>query len=309
MRKIPALFAATALVATLSACTASGPAAIDGCTPAYDAGDSARLVTATGALGSAPDVDFPTPLVTDGAQRATLEAGEGTPAAEGSQVAADFTIYAGSAVTPLGGTAYDTTSPTLVSAVTDSAVQAALICAQAGERFALTMTAEQGYGAGTLEANGIADDDTLVFVFDVSAIYLGRADGVNQLPVDGMPIVVTAVDGTPGISVPSSAPPAELQTATIKLGGGATVAEGDVIVAHYSVWNWPAAGGEATASSSSWSEGTAATFTVSSDELPEGFLAAVTGATVGSQLLVVSPPASEGSANTIMVIDVLGIVE
>ena len=68
-------------------------------------------------------------------------------------------------------------------------------------------------------------------------------------------------------------------------------------------------GGEATASTSSWSEGTAATFTVSSDELPEGFLAAVTGANVGSQLLVVSPPAAEGEANSIMVIDVLGIVE
>ncbi len=309
MRKIPALFAATALVATLSACTAAGPATIDGCTLAYDGGSTVDLVSATGALGAAPDVDFPTPLVTDGAQRVTLVEGSGTPAAEGSQVAAEFTIYAGSAVVPLGGTSYDASSPTLIPAETENPVPTALICAQAGERFALTMTAGEAYGEGTLETSGIADDETLVFVFDVAAVYLGKADGVNQLPVDGMPTVVTAVDGTPGISVPTSAPPTELQIATIKLGGGATVAEGDQIVAHYSVWNWPAAGGEATASTSSWSEGTAATFTVSSDELPEGFLAAVTGAPVGSQLLVVSPPATEGEANTIMVIDVLGIVE
>ena len=31
-----------------------------------------------------------------------------------------------------------------------------------------------------------------------SAAYLGKADGFNQLPKDGMPTVVTAVDGTPG---------------------------------------------------------------------------------------------------------------
>lgn len=309
MRKIPALFAATALVATLSACTATGPEAIHGCTPEYGGGSTADLVSATGALGSAPQVDFPTPLVTDGAQRATLIAGDGAPATAGSQVAADFTIYAGDAVVALGGTGYDPASPTLVPADTASAVPAALICAQPGERLALTMTAAEAYGEGALSGNGIADDDTLVFVIDVYAVYLGKADGVNQLPVDGMPIVVTAVDGTPGITVPNAAPPAELQLSTIKLGGGATVADGDEILAHYSVWTWPAIGGEPTASTSSWSEGTPATFTVSSTELPDGFLQAVTGATVGSQLLVVVPPEVEGDASSIMVIDVLGIIE
>ena len=41
-------------------------------------------------------------------------------------------------------------------------------------------------------------------VIDVTAAYLGKADGFNQLPKDGMPTVVTAVDGTPGITVPAA---------------------------------------------------------------------------------------------------------
>ena len=45
-------------------------------------------------------------------------------------------------------------------------------------------------------------DTVLVFVIDVIAVYLGKADGINQLPQDGMPTVVTAPTARPGITVP-----------------------------------------------------------------------------------------------------------
>ena len=60
MRKIPALFAATALVATLSACTAARPATIDGCTLAGRGGAGpgcqwTMLKKETARLPGAPD--------------------------------------------------------------------------------------------------------------------------------------------------------------------------------------------------------------------------------------------------------------
>lgn len=311
MRKIPALLAASALVATLAACTSTGPAAIDGCSPALGSGASSDLVTATGSVGSRPTVNFPTPLIAKEAEVTRLATGEGEPARAGSQIDFEFSIFIGRSGQAVGGTGYDGSNVQRLAATEDSSRQAALICARPGDRLALTTTVADAYGEGALAANGIPDDESLVLVIDVLAAYPGKADGFNQLPEDGMPTVVTAVDGTPGISVPAAPAPQELRISTIKAGAGAEIAEGDSVVVHYSGWIWPEPGRTPTSFDSSWANGTAATFLVDETQLISGFVEALVGAKVGDQVLAVIPPDQgyDDGQTRIFVIDVLGIAE
>ena len=88
MRKVPALIATAGLVlATLTACS-PGSAAAD-CTAPVRAGDASDLVSVTGDLGSAPTVDFPTPLKTDTTQRSEIIAGDGPGLVQGQMVQVD----------------------------------------------------------------------------------------------------------------------------------------------------------------------------------------------------------------------------
>lgn len=331
VRRISALIGAAALLtAALAGCTFSG--ADGGCATGYDAGDASSAVSATGAVavsgeaGKAPKVTFPTPLIARDPQVSVLDAGSGEPIVPGSNVDYEYSVFFGATGEQLAATGYGATDsqPNRSIANLSDSIGGALKCAQVGDRLALVTPASDAFGAGTLQGNGIDDDDTLILVIDIVASYLGKADGVNQLPQDGMPTVVTAVDGTPGISVALVEEPTATRIATIKAGGGATVAEGDTAILHYSAWYWPAAiGDEPESLQSTWDADPpkAATASVASiadgGGLPAGVVSALTGAKVGSQLLVVIPPGDDGfgtdvqgvdaTRTTIWVIDLLGV--
>ena len=87
----------------------------------------------------------------------------------------------------------------------EQSLSVAFECATVGSRVAVVSTWEEAKDAFDADAARSFDDDATVVVVDRrrSDGYLGKADGFNQLPVDGMPTVVTAVDGTPGITVPA----------------------------------------------------------------------------------------------------------
>jgi len=134
----------------------------------------------------------------------------------------------------------------------------------------------------------------VVAVIDVLDVYPTRASGALQFnDARGMPTVVRAVDGTPGIIIPDSAAPKKPVTQTLIKGDGPKVKRGDVIVNNIMAVNWD----DKTVASNTW--GSTASLGAAAKEL--------VGATVGSQLLVVIP-AAEGSAATAVVVDILGIV-
>ena len=270
-------------------------------------GDASNLIEADGELGSEPEVDFPTPLVAKSAERTVLEQGEGEELRSGAVADIEYSILNGATGEVLGASDYaDGPGARFTVDETAQTLGEALRCAQAGSRLAVATTAADVYGPGGLEQAGIDDDATLVFVVDVERTWLGKADGVNQLPADGMPTVVTAVDGTPGVVVPAEAAPSEARSSTIKAGDGAVVREDDDIVLHYSSFSWPAEVGEKpSAQDSSWGQ-SPITYTVSNDaEFGEDVAEALVGATVGSQLLVVVPGQDAGA--TIFVLDILGV--
>lgn len=319
-RTTSALVLSTALLGSLVAC--STPGAAGACTPVVPTGESAGYVEATGSFGSQPEVEFPTPLQTDGAQQAVIDAGEGDPIARGQIVDFQVSLFNGENGELITASAYDDEEAPLrrtAGAELDLLAEA-VQCAQVGSRIAVTGTIADVFGADTLDPSlGLGNDDAVVMVLDVQAAYLGRATGIPQLGASGIPAVVTTPDGIPGVTIPNEEPPTELRSHTLVLGQGPAIEEGDRAVVHYTGLLWSTR----TVFDSSWDRGAPATLTITSfDNDPNGVVAGLAeglvGRTVGSQVIVVIPPElgyptgqapatiPDGST-MVFVVDILGI--
>jgi hypothetical protein len=314
--RAPALLGAVALLAaSLAGCSAIP--GFGGCQPVYTSGDASSVVTATGKVGTKPKVDFPTPLVSATPEVSVIAAGDGKEVREGSQVDFDIAIYYGRDGQNLSGDSV--ASDRLAAGIEADSVSESLVCAQVGDRLAITTTVKDAYGEGAGTSVGLTDDDTIVVVIDVTGAYLGKADGFNQLPQDGMPVVVTAVDGTPAVAVNLVTKPKTTRIETVKAGDGAKVDDGDGIVVQLRLWTWPDEGAEPAEITdfNTWAAHKAYTTALDDDALPPGVLRALDGARIGSQLLVVIPPGDDayptppdgvGADSTmIWVVDLLGI--
>jgi FKBP-type peptidyl-prolyl cis-trans isomerase len=315
VRRTSGLIAAAVLVSTLAACGAADERA--GCTPVVQPGDASRAVNAEGSLGSQPTVTFPTPLVTERSQVTELVRGEGEVLSRGEVADAHLSLYNGEDGQLL--TATDYAESYLRRTVTaDDTLGKALQCTAVGSRVVFATTVEEVYGADNPQIP-LENNATIVAVFDVERAFKGRADGAPQLGQNGMPAVVLAPDGRPGISVPSEDAPTDLRIAVLKKGTGPKVAEGDRAVLHYTGLTWD----DETVFDSSWETGVPATFTAASFEddpagVPPGLADALIGQTIGSQVIAVIPPefgypegqgpaAVPAGSTMVFVLDVLGI--
>jgi hypothetical protein len=311
VRNVPALIATAGLVlATLTACS-PGSAAAD-CTAPVSSGDASDLVSVTGDFGSVPSVDFPTPLKTDDTQRSEIIEGSGPGLVEGQQAQLELSIFDAATGEVIQASAYDAESTRTFPIVPDqlgTALAEGLLCAQVGSR--LTVVTPPG-----LENSGVNTADSVVFVVDVVKAYLTRADGAAQLPVAGLPAVVLAEDGTPGITVPAGEPPTELEVGVLKKGDGAEVTQGSQAMIHFTGLTWE----DESVFGSTWADGTPGPVLVDENAaeggLP-GLSQALIGQTVGSQIVAVIPPElAYGEAGTaqippnstvVVVVDILGV--
>lgn len=314
-----------ALVGSLSAC-ASVSAPSGACDTGPTPGSASKLITATGASGTEPKVEFPTPLVTDGLEVSTIKKGTGAVVYPGQAADIHITVVnakTGEILTNTGVTPSDILlrSTTKSSSTKVDTIGQMLVCATVGSRLAVTTTVKATFGDTML---GLPAKDSVVFIIDVVKRYIGRADGVDQVPVAGMPAVVLAPSGQPGIVIPKVKAPKTTRIETLKLGDGAKVAKGDYIVIQYSAIVW---GGTATFASS-WADGAPATFIAAKDAtggttggVVPGLYKALIGAKVGSQVIAVVGPKDGYAADAtlpdgvvagdtlVYVVDVLGIHE
>lgn len=314
MRKITAVLAALGIAAVgLTGCTASGA---DACPRPGASGSSATdLVTVTGDLGETPTVTMYTPLHTERTAAADVIVGEGTAITTDDQlVVLDLTIVSGETGETLIATEYDpdaTTTFPLASLVQSiPGLSDGLRCATEGSRVVVTLAPED-IDPAIAENIGLSEGESAVAVVDLRTVYLAKADGADVFTSGfGLPAVVRAPDGTPGLVIPSGAPPAETVVQTLKRGGGAVVT-GDVPVrVHYTGATWA----EREVFDSTWG-GEPASVTL--EGVVPGFAEALEGQTVGSQVLVVIPPdqgygdegqgAIPGGATLVFVIDILGL--
>jgi len=271
-------------------------------------------VSVTGALGEQPVVSFPSPLSAESIQSRVVIAGEGPVFTGRSFVEFEFAGYNGGSGQLIQQTSFDGTQaqsgafgPGEVPNFCE-----ALAGAKEGSRIVAIIPPDQAHSGEGVPALGVGAADAFIFVFDLKRVFLEKATGDSVAPEAGLPTVVTTPDGVPGITIPKTAAPTELKVAQLIRGSGDLVEEGQLVTLHYSGFLWD----NSEKFDSSWDSGQATQFQMQEGALIEGFLSAVIGQPVGSQVIAVIPPAlgygdaGAGSippgATLVFVIDILG---
>lgn len=306
VRRAAALVGAALLLVPLTSCASGQP---EGCAAS---GGASGVVEATGDLGTEPDVSFPQPLRTDGVESSVVSAGDSGPLRDGQPVLLEATILNGDDGSVLQRTAY--TGDGILFTVGDEALPAlgdGLVCAEIGSRIAI-VSPPDGPSGDEPGAPG-----SLVYVVDVISAFQARADGPVQPLVAGLPSVVTAPDGTPGVTIPNEDAPSDYREAVIREGDGAEIEEDDAVVVKVSAFDWES-NSVATSIPSTWETGSSTVWALGQDaSLGEGAERAVVGQRVGSQVLAVVPPELAGGGGQappptgpqVLVVDILGTIE
>ncbi|MFT4051683.1 MAG: peptidylprolyl isomerase [Microbacterium sp.] len=298
LRRIPAVLAVLGLSAlTLAACSSSPASAT--CERSDSDASVLDFVTASGDFGT-PAQTLAAPVYVDETIYTDVTAGDGLQVTTDAQdvvfsvaisngATGETLISSGTEVQPLSGWReyYDGLADMMMCATEGSRVVGAIPASDLSEAAA--------------ESFGLDEDDSIVVTLDLQKVYLAAANGTPQFNARrGMPSVVLAPDGRPGIVIPDAAAPTELVVETLKKGDGAAITDDDTARVHYTAVSWDTG----TVTTSTWETGASTAVTTASDV---AFAAQLSGATVGSQLLVVVPAASEDETAMVYVIDILGI--
>jgi peptidylprolyl isomerase len=314
VRKIPASLAILGLVAVgLVGCSVPGSSTCD----RSDEPDAAGLsgVTVSGTTDEVPEVELYTPFRASSTQFEDVAVGDGTQITTDSQlIVLDLSITSGETGDTLFETAYDGdlsgVAPLSQWMQVVPGFEDALMCATEGSRVVVALP-PGAIEPTTAASLALGEDDSAVAVLDVRKVYLPKADGANQFnDGSGLPTVVRAPDGRPGIIIPETEPPTELVVQTLKKGTGAEVTGDAPVRVHYTGLTWA----DRTVFDTTWD---AEPKSIELDTMPEGFKKALEGQTVGSQVLVVIPP-DEGygdqaqgqipaDSTLVFVVDILGI--
>lgn len=331
MRNFKAIAVGAALLLSLSACASQSPA--DAYNAAFESqpqvckpitgNDTAKKVQVTGAFGSEPKVAVPAGISSKKFESAEVIKGTGPVIHGNEEVVVDFTLYNATTGAKLQGTKYDGASPAVLHLLPATAEGpdycAALAGAHQGSRVVYYMPALLTHAGKGIPSLGVGAKDSIIFVFDIRAVALPRATGSAQIPQNGFPAVVTDKDGVPGIVLPHTPAPSLKTTkvSTLIKGAGPAVKAGDKVVVHYSGMVW--SDGNNQLFDSSWQKEGQEPFSspLNDTALIKGWVKALEGQTVGSQVVAVIPaseaygdradnPAIPPNSTLVFVIDLLG---
>lgn len=293
LRKIIAVVAAATLSITFAGCSSANQTdkLFEGVTQTCDrfvTGENAAQIVVSGEAGAVPTVEFPTPLTSDKIETKVISEGTGPKFTGDESLKLEFIALNGGTGEAFQNTKFDGTdsiSQTIASGQYPDFCHA-LSGVRAGSRVAVLFPAKfahQGEGAADL---GISATDSLVYVLDVLEVALPYATGEEQPAEAGFPAVVRSAKGVPGVTMPTGDAPKDFKVSTLLKGAGDTVKLDDNITVHYSGFIW---GGEKF--ESTWDSGTPTQFQLSEGKLIPGFIKALVGQNVGSQVIAVIPPA------------------
>ncbi len=309
LRPLAALSVAAVSALALAGCSgAADPAETPAPTAAPDCLVDARPGEASAAIsvsGSGADLSaaFDAGIEPDEIQRTIVTEGDGREVRAGDIVTGAYAIYDGESGDLLERSA-DTsaddsgTVPMQLDPQRYSVFVAALECAPMGSTTALA-----------IPGSAFGEGGTPVVIVAQSIGDLDRADGADQPPAPGMPTVELDGDGVPTVTVPDAEAPTEVRISELKTGDGPVVDPGDTVAVHYTGVKWS----DGEVFDSSWERGAPAAFPTGN--VVDGFRQALEGHTVGSQVLVVVPPAAgygatEGhelqNETLVFVVDILG---
>ena len=309
------------LTAALSGCSA-GPSSIEAAYDSipqtcdkYTTGANADKVSATGDFGTKPTITFAAPLSTTVLETKVLSEGNGPKFVGAEMIKFEYTAYNAATGKEFAASKYDGSDSISQLFTTGQKLDFchALSGVKAGSRVAILIPALMAHDGKGDSTNGISPTDNLLFVIDVQQVYLPHAVGEKQAQVSGMPTVVLAANGQPGVQIPKAEAPAAYKQVTLIQGHGDVLKKGDSVTVHYTgaVWN------SKVTFDSSWDKGEPAQFELKDDALIAGFLEALVGQKIGSQIIAVIPPdkgygdqvQGEIPANStlVFVIDILGV--
>jgi peptidylprolyl isomerase len=336
VRKTAAIVLAVGLILPLAACSSEADDAADvDCTPTAS-GALSDAVEVSGAFGEKPEVTIETPVTAETTERTVAIEGDGAVATDANSVTVDYTMFNGTTGEEIDVTPYDgeTTAAFPLDGSLIAGLTSTLLCSTEGSRVVGVVAPADGLNETALAQYGMTTDDSLVMVIDVVEVteteaaeeevvldpsdYLAKADGVDQPLPDGFPAVDVAIaddeSGTPTVTIPDTEAPADLQIATLKVGDGEEIQDGDDVVVNYQGTIWATK----VVFDSSWARGAISHFPT--DQVVEGFGQALVGQTIGSQVLVTIPPSlgygeagnsSAGISGTdtlVFIVDILGTV-
>lgn len=307
-RSIAVLSLAAAAALVFSGCAAGDTpdapsettAAADGlCESVAAPGAATDSVIVEGEPGTLSTAMFDAPLEIDVLQSTVIAEGSGEAVAEG-----DFVTYALSAFNAetgesLADIGYEPGQLMPVQISPQNPLGQLLGCAKPGARVVAAFPASETVAAE-------------VYIVDLLDTVPLSAWGEQQDAVAGMPEVELADDGAPSVTIPEGDLPTETQVAVLKEGDGYVVESGDAVLIQYYGVRW--SNGESF--DSTWANGGVPYSSLSTQFIP-GFQKALDGHAVGSQVLVVIPPAEgygEGEVNEedlvgetlVFVVDILG---
>jgi FKBP-type peptidyl-prolyl cis-trans isomerase len=279
----------------------------------YKTGTEVKTVKVSTDLKKAPTVDFMTPIdsTKPKLQTAVVVEGSGPKITGGQFVTWDYAVYSGADKSKtITSTKFDGSDSQQQMIPASGDLCKALAGVREGSRIALLVPSEI---AGTSATGQVASQ---IWVFDIKKVFLPHAVGDIKATENGMPVVNRATDGRPSVAIPKTAAPTKFQRSVVIEGKGDEVKKGQQIIVHYTGYLW---NGNGTVFDSSWDKGQAQNFTVDEQHLIPGFVKALTGAKVGSQILAVIPPSLAygaagngtipGNSTLVFVVDVLGIIK
>lgn len=308
IRPLATLSIAAAAVLLLAGCSSSAPddsssaspTSGDLCAAAAPTGEASESITVEGEVGAESTATFTSPLEISELQRTVVSEGTGDPVESGDLITYALSAFSADTGEKLGTVGY-VEGEVLPAAITpENPLGQVIGCATPGTRVVAAFPASDS-AAGE------------VYIFDFLSVVPDAAWGESESPVDGMPTVELDDSGAPTITIPETDAPTEVEIANLKTGDGAVVAPGDTVLVQYTGVKWS----DGTVFDSSWESGAPASFQTTG--VVEGFKQALEGQTVGSQVLVVMPPAAgygeKSDSNTnelagetlVFVVDILGV--
>ena len=267
-------------------------------------------IEVTGKFAAEPKVKIPTDLAPEGKRKATVPIkGDGPAAASGDTLYVQYVFYQWSKDSndedsskksknkQLGSSFQQAaqgqaTQPLVIGKSGIKGFDQGMVGKTAGSRVVLQIPPSEGFGKEGAQL-GVGKSDWVVFVVDIQAVVPktpAPQGTAKKLDDKNLPKVEDQGAGkAPKVTVPDKKAPDKLQVKPLVEGNGPALAKGDEAVVNYQGKIWKT-GKEFD---SSFKTGSPAKFPIGTGGTIPGFDKGLTGAKVGSRVLLVLPP-SEG---------------
>ena len=244
-------------------------------------GDTMQGVSASGKLGSKPDISFKTPFKVENQTHQVIQNGDGEVIRDGDRVCTRSLALDAKTGKVINST-WDQSSPECSIVISKKSIPAYYDTFKGLKVNSTVAVGIDESGSGSSKAT---ESYIMALTFVSRSKNLTRAQGqkVTDLPSD-LPKISLDDKGKPSLDLNGYQPKGGLVVQPLIKGKGAKVGQHQSVSANYT--GWLASDGKQF--DSSWDRGQASDFSL--DQVVKGWQQGLAGQTVGSQVLLVIPP-------------------